>query len=225
MQVIESKDIDFKDAKGIKLPDFLDSDTGTHMISESEVCTKKLFIKINEFDNEDKHLNELVKKLYTCKPNTIIEVWISSYGGSVDELIQIVNALSKFKNRGATIISNAMSCGALLYLTFPKDKRYIFPNTTLMIHNYKSWVHGTPDEIENTHKHYKTVLESMIKNLAYEYMTKKERDRFENGKDIFFKDIDLLKRGIAYKIRLEDKLLDYKEYKEYLKEVEKRWKK
>jgi len=74
---------------------------------------------------------------------TVVPVFISSYGGSVYALIEMIDAVKRSKIPVATIaVGKAMSAGAVLLAMGAPGMRYASPNVTIMIHEVSSSAGG-----------------------------------------------------------------------------------
>lgn len=198
---------------------------GSHGMVEQTVTTKTLTLQIGGFLNKTEDIHELLATLYKENKNTTkIEMLISSYGGQLDELMQMVNILSLFKHRSAGILSTAQSAGALIWLSVPYEHRYLFPYSNIMIHNYSTWYVGKPNKIKDEFKHDARTCGVLIKNYTFQYLTKKERKAFEDGKEVYLNDMDILKRDMCPNIKVDGKMMKYKDYKSYIRDIEKKWK-
>ena len=79
---------------------------------------------------------------------TVIPIFISSYGGSVYALIEMIDAIKKSRVPIATIaIGKAMSAGAALLAMGTDGMRYAAPNATIMIHEVSSDANGKLGEM------------------------------------------------------------------------------
>lgn len=80
---------------------------------------------------------------------SIIPVYIDSYGGQVYALLHMIDAIKACKLPVATIaIGKAMSCGAFLLSQGTEGHRYMAPYTRLMIHEVSSISWGKVEELK-----------------------------------------------------------------------------
>ena len=81
----------------------------------------------------------LIKTLEKHKDQDI-NLCISSYGGDVLAGYHFLDYLKQIKNiKRCTALSNAMSMGAFIWLSFPIEKRFIYNTSILMFHRAKSY--------------------------------------------------------------------------------------
>lgn len=80
---------------------------------------------------------------------SIIPIYIDSYGGLVDSLVHMVDIIKSCKTPVATIcIGKAMSCGAVLLSQGIEGHRYIAKSSRVMIHDVAGGAHGKVEEIK-----------------------------------------------------------------------------
>jgi ATP-dependent Clp protease protease subunit len=101
---------------------------------------------------------------------TIIPIVISSYGGSVYSLLEMVDEITKAKAKGfkiATICTGkAMSAGAVLLTFGDEGLRFAGKNATIMIHDVAGGVGGKIGEIKAT-----AAEGDRLNNLIFEMMS------------------------------------------------------
>ena len=119
-------------------------------------------------------LTELSKKEPPYDPITF---YISTYGGSADEMFAIYDMMSLLKEKCEihTIgLGKVMSAGTLLLACGTKGKRKIGKHCRVMIHAVAAGSHGELHDIENEMKSIKHTQELYINALARETnMTKR----------------------------------------------------
>ena len=90
---------------------------------------------------------EFVQKLYKLSqedPDGDILVVISSYGGAIDGLLTMIDAIEAVPNAVSTIaVGAAMSCGAVLLSCGARGQRYALPNAAVMIHEASGFAWGS----------------------------------------------------------------------------------
>ena len=134
---------------------------------------------INLFDNRIIRLNtdinseeadkivEQLLKLDTIKSNKDIIFYINSPGGLVSAGLAIYDAMQLVKSNVKTIcIGRCSSMAAVLLSGGTKGKRYITPNSEVMIHEVSSFSGGKIGEIKVSYEHSNTLNERLMKILA-----------------------------------------------------------
>jgi len=101
--------------------------------------------------------------------------YIDSYGGMVDSFVSIHDTIKMLRCNVATIcIGKAMSCGQMLLISGTKGKRFITPNSRVLIHQLSFGTEGKLKYIENNVKENqrmnKEVWEKYI--VKYTHITK-----------------------------------------------------
>ena len=98
---------------------------------------------------------------------TVIPIFINSYGGSIYSLLGIIDRINRSKLKIATIVvGKAMSAGAAIFTCGDEGMRYISPNATLMIHEASSVSGGKTIEVASS-----TEELERISNLILEIMS------------------------------------------------------
>ncbi|MCM1370816.1 MAG: ATP-dependent Clp protease proteolytic subunit [Clostridium sp.] len=134
---------------------------------------------INLFDNRIIRLNKTIDKevaeeiteqllkLDATKSKKDIIFYINSPGGTVSDGIAIYDTMQMVKSDVVTIcLGRCASMAALLLSGGTKGKRYITPNSEVMIHEVSSCSYGKVGEIKVDFEHTNTLNERIIKILA-----------------------------------------------------------
>lgn len=134
---------------------------------------------INLFDNRIIRLNKAIDtevaeeiieqmlKLDAMKSKKDIIFYINSPGGKVSDGIAIYDTMQMVKSDVKTIcIGRCASMAAVLLSGGTKGKRYITPNSEVMIHEVSSFSMGKVGEIKVDFEHTNTLNERIIKILA-----------------------------------------------------------
>lgn len=115
----------------------------------NDLVIKPKSIHVNKFTEESAHKfhNEMNEAEETGQ--SIIPIYIDSYGGFVDALIHMVDIIKSCKTPVATIcIGKAMSCGAILLSQGAEGHRYIAKSSRVMIHDVAGGAIGKIEEIK-----------------------------------------------------------------------------
>ena len=109
-------------------------------------------------------------------PTKDILMFIDSYGGAYDSFIAIHDVIRMCRCEVATVcIGKAMSAGQLLLMSGTKGKRFITPNSRVLIHQIASGAFGKITHMDNEVvevKRLQSVMESLI--LKYTKISKAE---------------------------------------------------
>jgi len=96
-----------------------------------------------------------------------ISLYINSPGGSVSAGLAILDTMNFIKPDVSTIcVGHAASMGAVLLSAGAKGKRYVLPNSEVMIHQVLGGAEGQASDIEIAARHIIKVKENLIKILA-----------------------------------------------------------
>ena len=134
-----------------------------------------------------------------------IKLYISTYGGSADEmaaLVDIMNVVKKDCPIETIGIGKVMSAGVLILASGTKGERYIGKNCRVMIHSVIAGNHGSLHNLENELTEIKKMQDIYLQSLAdATNMTKKQLKSFMRRKqNVYLNAEEEIKLGIADKI-------------------------
>ena len=165
-------------------------------------------IKISKaIDSEeaDKIIDQLLK-LDTMKSNKDITLYINSPGGSVSDGMAIYDTMQMIKSDVKTIcVGRCSSMAAVLLSGGTKGKRFITPNSEIMIHEVSSFNMGKIGELKINYEHSNTMNERIIKLLAENTGKPIKQIRKDiQLKDRWFNAEEALKYGLIDKILIRN---------------------
>lgn len=165
-------------------------------------------IRLNKtIDSEeaDKIIEQLLK-LNTLKCKKDITFYINSPGGSVSDGMAIYDTMQMLKCDIKTIcVGRCSSMAAILLSGGTKGKRFITPNSEVMIHEVSSFNMGKIGELKINFEHSNTLNERVIKLLAHN--TGKKEKQIRNDillKDRWFTAKEALNYGLVDKILISN---------------------
>jgi ATP-dependent Clp protease, protease subunit len=132
-----------------------------------------------------------------------IHLVVSTYGGSVDEMFSLYDAIKFLPCPVYTIaLGKVMSAGVLLLAAGDKGKRMIGRNARIMMHPVSGGALGNVFEILNDAKEiqrqYSSMLNAMVKETT---MSREDIERvMKMGHDYFVTPSEAIKLGIVDKI-------------------------
>jgi ATP-dependent Clp endopeptidase proteolytic subunit ClpP len=139
------------------------------------------------------------------KPN--IDFYISTNGGSADEMFGIYDIIRMIKDEGVNSISTygigkVMSAGVLLLASGTKGKRHVGKYCRVMIHSVIGGHIGPMHQLESEFKEVKKIQDSYIKALADEAnMTEKYlRNLLKKKTNVYLTAQEAVDLGIADEI-------------------------
>ena len=138
-------------------------------------------------------------------PYDPITLYISTYGGSADEMFGIYDMMTKVKTECEvhTIgIGKVMSAGTLVLASGTKGKRKIGKNCRVMIHSVNAGQHGDLHNIENEVKAVKQMQDLYINAMCNEtHMTKRQIQKLIDRKiNVYLSAEEAIEYGIADEI-------------------------
>lgn len=180
--------------------------------------TQKKPSSVNLFDNRIIKLNKTIDaeesekiidqllKLDTMKSNKDITFYINSPGGSVSDGMAIYDVMQMIKSDIKTVcIGRCSSMAAVLLSGGTKGKRFITPNSEIMIHEVSSFNMGKIGELKINYEHSNTLNERIIKLLANNTGKTIKQVRHDiELKDRWFTAEEALKYGLVDKILIKE---------------------
>jgi len=184
----------------------------------------KLFV--GDFEEDQTGMHDIINELQKGKPNDLLELHISSYGGDITELLNLYNIVnSMYKNNCDTFLNFGYSAGAIAFLL--GANRTVFEHSNWMIHSYSGLIGGKRDDMLTYMNHQDQRLTNFFQKMLSPYFTKKEIKKISKGKDIWLDSEEMIERGIATGIIVEGEYYEREEYLDVLhpERVKKREKK
>jgi ATP-dependent Clp protease protease subunit len=168
--------------------------------SETEFTNERRLIHVNgSFD--EKKVEQVVTKLLHFEhqdPSSDIILFIDSYGGSADGFIALHDTIKMLRCDVATVcVGKAMSAGQMLLISGKKGKRFITPNSRVLMHEVGDFCCGKLKDLDDRlteTRRLQAMAESMI--LKYTNITKKQLKEFMSA-DTFFTAKEALNLGIV----------------------------
>lgn len=154
--------------------------------------------------NEHMISNVIMQLLHLANINhKPIQLIISTYGGSVDELFCLYDVIKFLPCPVHTIaLGKVMSAGILLLASGEKGNRLIGNSTRIMLHPVSGGTHGNVFEVINESKEQQRLHNQMVTLLERESKMKRSdiEKIMKSGHDCYFSADDAIKFGIVDKI-------------------------
>jgi len=153
-----------------------------------------------EFDEDTaKNAVKSILDFQQENPKKDILLVINSYGGVVDDFIAIHDVIRHMVicDVATICIGKAMSAGQMLLISGAKGKRFILPNSRVLIHSLSSETWGTLPEMQNEireSERQQKILDSLI--IKYTKITKKKLAELM-AKDSYITAQEALEMGIV----------------------------
>ena len=131
-----------------------------------------------------------------------IKLYISTYGGSADEMFgiyDVMNFCKQFCDIQTIGLGKVMSAGTLLLAAGTKGKRYVGSHTRVMIHSVNGGSIGELHNLQNEMEQIAGLQESYIQALSDETsMTKRQIQTLINRKvNVYLSSEEALEKGLA----------------------------
>lgn len=130
-----------------------------------------------------------------------IKLYINSVGGSVTAAMAIYDTMQYVKPSVSTIcVGMAASAAAILLSAGEKGKRFVLPNSEVLIHQVMGGVEGQATEIEISAKHILKVKEKLNRILSKHTGQPLEKIEKDTDRDFFMDAEEAKKYGIIDEI-------------------------
>ena len=130
-------------------------------------------------------------------PDKDINIYINSPGGSVTAGLAIFDTMNYIKCDVSTIcVGMAASMGAFLLTAGTKGKRYVLPNSEVMIHQPLGGAQGQATEIAIAAKHILKTRDRLNKILAEQTGQPLEKIQMDTERDNFMSSIEAKEYGL-----------------------------
>lgn len=138
-------------------------------------------------------------------PKKDITLYVNSPGGQIQSGLAIIDTMNHIKPDISTVcIGISASMGAMILSQGKKGKRYILPNSEVMIHQPLTGVEGQASDIEITAKHILSLKDKLYEILAKATGKTKVQIEKDSDRDYWLSAQEAKKYGIVDKI-LESK--------------------
>jgi ATP-dependent Clp protease, protease subunit len=139
-------------------------------------------------------------------PKKDIYLYINSPGGSVTAGMAIMDTMNHIKPQVATMcVGIAASMGALLLSSGEKGKRFVLPNSEVMIHQPLGGISGQASDIEITAKNILKTRDRLNKILSENTGQKIEKIAKDVDRDFWMDATESVKYGIVDKVMKKTK--------------------
>jgi ATP-dependent Clp protease protease subunit len=134
-------------------------------------------------------------------PKRDIKLYINSPGGSVSAGLAIYDTMQHIKCDVATIgIGMASSMGAVILTAGRNNKRFILPNSEVLIHQVMGGVEGQAKDVDISAKHILKLKDRLNKILAKHTKQPLKKIETDTDRDFWMSAEEALKYGIVDKI-------------------------
>lgn len=178
-----------------------------------EPIREKKLSSINLLDNriiyvdgeiDDEKAKDVIDQLLRLdiQSHKDITMYINSNGGAVSSGLAIYDTMNMIKSDVSTIgVGKCSSIASILLINGARGKRYILPNTSVMIHEVSSFSTGKVGEMQNRLDHSKDLNYKIFKILAEKSnKSYKQIKKEATGKDWWLSSSNALQYGIVDRI-------------------------
>lgn len=124
--------------------------------------------------------------LEATEPDKDIYIYINSPGGSVSSTIAIYDTIQYIKPDVSTIcIGMAASGAALILASGAKGKRFVLPNSRIMVHQPLGGAQGQVTDIEIQTRELKRIKDTLNRILTYHTGQKLEKVEKDTERDFY----------------------------------------
>jgi len=168
----------------------------------SRLLKERVIFLVGEID--DNVSNLVVAQLLFLEsenPDKEIHLYINSPGGSISAGMAIYDTMQFIKPDVSTLcIGMAASMGAFLLQAGAKDKRFVLPNSTVMIHQPLGGFRGQATDIEIHAKYILSLRERLYTLMAHHTGRTIEEIARDSERDNFLSATEAVEYGLVDKV-------------------------
>ena len=168
----------------------------------SRLLKERVVFLVGEID--DNVANLVVAQLLFLEsenPDKEIHLYINSPGGSISAGMAIYDTMQFIKPDVSTLcIGMAASMGAFLLQAGAKDKRFVLPNSTVMIHQPLGGFRGQATDIEIHAKYILSLRERLYTLMAHHTGRTIEEIARDSERDNFLSATEAVEYGLVDKV-------------------------
>jgi len=137
-------------------------------------------------------------RLESEDPFSDIVLIVDSYGGYCDSFLSIHDMMKMSRCDISTVcLGKAMSCGQLLLMSGTKGKRFITPNSRVLMHSISNFMYGNIHELDNEMDASKRMQEDLEKLIIKYTKMNKAKVKEYMKKDSYIYAKEALDLGIV----------------------------
>ena len=134
-------------------------------------------------------------------PDKDISLYINSPGGSVTAGMSIYDTMQFIKPDISTLcVGQACSMGALLLCAGQKDKRYVLPHSTVMIHQPLGGFQGQASDVEIHARHMLRIKERLNEVISHHTGQPLKQVQKDTDRDNFMDADEAVKYGLVDRV-------------------------
>jgi len=136
--------------------------------------------------------------LESADKNADINMYINSPGGEISSMYAIYDTMSYIKNDIVTIgMGTVASASSFILAAGLQGKRFVLPNTLIMLHELSSGMDGKYHEMKNRFEHTQMLYDKMAKHYAEFTGQKLSKIKKDMKKDYYMTAEEALEYGLV----------------------------
>jgi ATP-dependent protease ClpP protease subunit len=148
---------------------------------------------------DEEYIEDVLREFHEAgiTPNDRLEIHINCPGGSLYLTLHFIHTVVMLfgSNIATFITSHAFSAAAFVFMI--GSQRFVYEDSSLMLHTFSSWVDGKSGDIKNDIEFSLEWFERMFDRYFGRYLSEEEKSLIAHGKDTYFNAEQMLERGIA----------------------------
>lgn len=127
-----------------------------------------------------------------------IQIYINCYGGSVDAGLALIDTMRHIKNDIVTVVTGtACSMGAVIASCGTKGKRFIQPNSRMMLHQVGTWMAGTLPDLTVEYEEVQRINQALMQILAENTDHTAKEIEEDTQRDLWFNSEEAIEYGLV----------------------------
>ena len=190
---------------------------GHFVYTHTESYTHNRFFLDKEIVDPSEY-RDLIQTLITATENDLVEILISSPGGSIEGMVAIISAMQECScTVRVVIVGSCHSAASLIALS--ADEVAVMPYAQMLLHSASYGTGGKSAEVFAQVKHVEKYVSGIMRNVYKGFLTEKEIEGILSGTDLW-----LCANEIEERLEKRKQVIE-KEQKKVISEIKKLQKK
>jgi len=177
------------------------SDFRVNAVKTKEEPSNELHVYLTRVIHMEQDMVTLLQDIASLDEEDEIHIHINNYGGCLDTMVQLMNALRVTPCKVVTYLE-AQACSAATFIFLLGDEKYIHRYSTLMLHYYSTVVWGKGQEVESDIKYTEKSVRRLMRDFYKDLLTKEELKDLFKGAD-FYLDAKQIKKRVPGVMEIE----------------------
>ncbi len=160
---------------------------------EAKKELSKISVYLDEQIKQPDYYRQLIHRIRNADEHDIVEIYISSYGGSLDGALALIEAIENTDANVLCVITGmAASAASLIALASPNIS--VSPRASMMLHQASFGSFGKQSDILNHANFVDKKVRSLMQEMYEGFLSKKELEELFMGREIWMEADEIIDR-------------------------------